>query len=192
MTSSSFTLCAEHRLNVLITPCSISVAYNPKELTAKKQPYPTPKEYTAIWDTGATGSVISQKVVEELKLQPAGFIPVHHAGGSDVSPWYKVNIMLPNNVSFPEVKVTQAKLASADVLIGMDIISSGDFSITNVDDKTTFSFRVPSLQTIDYVKEKHNMQIAQQPHTIPKKVGRNELCPCGSKKKYKYCCGNKL
>lgn len=23
------------------------------------------------------------------------------------------------------------------------------------------------------------------------KVGRNEACPCGSKKKYKYCCGAK-
>lgn len=23
------------------------------------------------------------------------------------------------------------------------------------------------------------------------KIGRNELCPCGSGKKYKYCCMNK-
>jgi len=28
-----------------------------------------------------------------------------------------------------------------------------------------------------------------QPVTAEKKVGRNELCPCGSGKKYKRCCG---
>ena len=29
----------------------------------------------------------------------------------------------------------------------------------------------------------------QQPVVKGKKVGRNELCPCGSGKKYKRCCG---
>jgi hypothetical protein len=29
----------------------------------------------------------------------------------------------------------------------------------------------------------------QQPVTVPKKVGRNDPCPCGSGLKYKYCCG---
>ena len=30
-------------------------------------------------------------------------------------------------------------------------------------------------------------------HTVrkPKKVGRNDPCPCGSGKKYKFCCGKK-
>jgi len=28
-----------------------------------------------------------------------------------------------------------------------------------------------------------------QPYVAPKKVGRNDLCPCGSGKKYKNCCG---
>jgi uncharacterized protein YecA (UPF0149 family) len=30
---------------------------------------------------------------------------------------------------------------------------------------------------------------AQMPYRAPKKVGRNEPCPCGSGKKYKKCCG---
>ena len=29
----------------------------------------------------------------------------------------------------------------------------------------------------------------QPPFTSEKKIGRNELCPCGSGKKYKNCCG---
>jgi len=28
-----------------------------------------------------------------------------------------------------------------------------------------------------------------EPRTAPRKVGRNEPCPCGSGKKYKRCCG---
>ena len=30
---------------------------------------------------------------------------------------------------------------------------------------------------------------AVQQRTVGKKVGRNDLCPCGSGKKYKKCCG---
>ena len=50
MKSASFTLCSEHRLNVLTTPCKISLAFNPQELKAKNQQFPNPKEYIAIWD----------------------------------------------------------------------------------------------------------------------------------------------
>ncbi len=31
----------------------------------------------------------------------------------------------------------------------------------------------------------------KKPTVVKKKIGRNELCPCGSGKKYKDCCGNK-
>ena len=30
---------------------------------------------------------------------------------------------------------------------------------------------------------------ADSPKIIGRKIGRNELCPCGSGKKYKKCCG---
>jgi hypothetical protein len=35
----------------------------------------------------------------------------------------------------------------------MDIISYGDFSISNYDKKTTFSFRVPSIREMDFSLE---------------------------------------
>ena len=37
-----------------------------------------------------------------------------------------------------------------DAIFGMDIISLGDFAITNQNGQTTFSFRVPSSQTIEF------------------------------------------
>ena len=37
-----------------------------------------------------------------------------------------------------------------DVVIGMDVICNGDFAVTNKDGNTTFSFRIPSEETIDF------------------------------------------
>ena len=37
-----------------------------------------------------------------------------------------------------------------DAIFGMDIISLGDFAITNQNGQTTFSFRIPSSQTIEF------------------------------------------
>ena len=37
-----------------------------------------------------------------------------------------------------------------DVLIGMDIISMGDFAVSNFDGKTQFSFRIPSQEHVEY------------------------------------------
>lgn len=49
-------------------------------------------------------------------------------------------------------------LEGTDVLIGMDIITAGDLAITNHNGRTTFSFRVPSCEEIDFVGEinEHN------------------------------------
>ena len=43
-----------------------------------------------------------------------------------------------------------------DILIGMDIISKGDFAISNYNGKTQFSFRLPSQQDVDYKSEYNN------------------------------------
>jgi preprotein translocase subunit SecA len=32
-------------------------------------------------------------------------------------------------------------------------------------------------------------EVALQQRRVGEKVGRNDLCPCGSGKKYKKCCG---
>lgn len=52
--------------------------------------------------------------------------------------------------------VTAANLLTVDALIGTDIISQGDFSVTNRDGKTVVSFGVPSIKHHDYVAEAKN------------------------------------
>jgi len=90
-------------------------------------------------------------------------------------------------VAFQKIMATEGDLAGAEMLVGMDIINKGDFAVTNKDGQTVFSFRIPSLECIDFNKAKPP---ACRP--IEKKEitpCRNSKCPCGSGKKYKQCCG---
>ena len=108
---------------------------------------------TAIWDTGATQTCITQKVVDELGLKPTGIGIVHTAGGEMQVNKYMVTVGLPPNLTIEGVEVPVVTLPdNKDALIGMDIITLGDFSITNKDGRTCMSFRVPSLHEIDYAK----------------------------------------
>lgn len=136
--------------NVLLTKVSIGEAFKPQPNT----PPPSVKEYTAIWDTGATNTVITKKVVDECGLKPISMTKVHTAGGERNCYVYFVSIYLPNKVAITEVRVTEGIISGdSEVLVGMDIINSGDFAITNKDGKTVFSFRMPSLAIIDFVKQ---------------------------------------
>ena len=48
-----------------------------------------------------------------------------------------------------------------------------------------------NLQGIKASKiEVMDFNLKKQSKTVNKKIGRNDLCPCGSGKKYKKCCGS--
>ena len=139
----------------------------------------------AIWDTGATCTCITKKTADQLNLTPTGLSTISGANGIAERNNYAVDIILPNNVIIQSVQVVEVNLPSGgDVLIGMDIIGLGDFTVSNFNGKTTFSFRFPSCKETDYTQEK----IFPMPIKT-KKIGRNDLCPCGSGQKYKFCCG---
>jgi hypothetical protein len=143
--------------------------------------------FVAIWDTGATSSVVTPKVVANLGLIPSGKTNLLGVTGTkNDADTFLVSIILPNQVRVDGVRVAEVPqlTGNADILIGMDIITIGDFSLTNVDKKTVFTFRFPSIKTIDYVEEVNKLNQIQF-----SKVGRNDLCPCGSGKKYKICHG---
>ncbi len=98
----------------------------------------------AIWDTGATGTVITKAVVNALDLQPTGIQKVVGVNGQpEDRPTYVVDLILPNNVIVQNVNVVEGGGSSFDVLIGMDIIQMGDFFISRGQGKTMFSFCIP-------------------------------------------------
>lgn len=147
----AFTVDYQVEAGALMTQCGVCPGITVDALSAGT-PHPEIKAVTAIWDTGAEVSSISTKVAAEIGLVSLGRARNATAAGFVQVDIYAVNILLPNGVSFAMVPVTGNDLGDVDMLIGMDIISKGDFSVTNVDGKTTFSFRIPSIERIDYVK----------------------------------------
>ncbi len=150
---------------------------------------PQGRKYQAIYDTGATHSSISPKVVAELGLASVGAQNVGVGGGTLTTTVHLVNIGLPNKVMFPMMRLAQIALhGGVDALIGMDILGEGDFAVTHHNGSTTFSFCCPSRRDIDFVAEVNNSN--KVPGQIsPPKISRNSPCPCGSGKKYKRCHG---
>ena len=77
---------------------------------------------------------------------------------------YLVNLVLPNGVSMVGVRVVEGSVSGGEILIGMDVIGQGDFAITHHEGKTTWSFRSPSCDEIDFVPsaDRHNTRLQRQ------------------------------
>ncbi len=145
--ANSFTVTAPTLLKALVTPVQVGPALN-----APAWPPPTAvNQYEAIWDTGATASVITEKIISECGLKPISVAKVHGANGEYLTEVYLISLLLPNRVGFNVLRVTKGRLpGDCDMLVGMDVISQGDFAVTNYGQKTCFSFRCPSLERIDF------------------------------------------
>lgn len=153
---------------------------------------PAPKDlprFNAIWDTGATNTCISKRVAEQCGLEPTGMTTASGVSGVSNRSTYLISLMLPNKVGIENLRVIDADLGEGnDLLIGMDIISRGDFAVSSHGGQTVFSFRVPSAETIDFVRT-HTKPLNEMLANVQPKIKRNSKCPCGSGKKYKQCCG---
>lgn len=185
-----FTHKYEGLVNALLTVIQVAPAFDPNQ-ESQHSKY---KEFVGIWDTGATSTVISRRVVDELDLKPVGIAKVSTAGGEKQTQVYYVNFSLPNKVGFQFWKVIEGEIKGVDLLIGMDVISKGDFAVSNKDGKTTFTFRIPSVQAFDFVETPPPGYPSVPPKLKQKKHlhSPNKKCPCGSGKKYKNCCMDKL
>lgn len=145
----AFTLRKDGLTHELMTPCGIGVA---KESAMPVVPADI-KEFKALWDTGATASVISAEVAIKLGLSPISQCVTYHAQGKSLVNVYLVNLVLPNQILIKDVRVTEGNLNGFGVLIGMDIINLGDFALTHRDNKTVFSFQIPATHEYDFVKQ---------------------------------------
>jgi predicted aspartyl protease len=141
-------------------------------------------EIMALWDTGASGSLITKDLAKKLSLPPISRCIINTASGEIESNVYLVDLYLPNGTIITGVRVSEGEPFGCDMLIGMDVITTGDLSITNYNRKTTFSFRMPSMCEIDFVQDSHILPVKNS-----MKIGPNDPCPCGSDKKYKKCHG---
>jgi predicted aspartyl protease len=173
----SFTRSWHGLVRSLHTPVDIESTINPADKL----------NIEAIWDTGATRSLITKDIASRLNLKRVSIEPMSTPSDKDIpSNIYLVNIILPNTAKIMEIRAFEGTLNGGDMLIGMDVINLGDFAVTNNNKRTMLSFRIPSMTEIDFVKHSYI-----EPVRNPNKVGRNEPCPCGSGKKYKNCHGKR-
>jgi hypothetical protein len=99
----------------------------------------------AVWDTGATLSAMSPKIVQDLSLSPIDQCYIGGINGEKQSDVVIVSVILPNGMLLTGRRFFVSNIPGADIIIGMDIISMGDFVITNARGKTMFSFVIPTL-----------------------------------------------
>lgn len=87
--------------------------------------------YDAIWDTGAMSSCLSPKIAEEIGLFPIDTILIRGVGNNATirRPVYLVDLKVSSGMVIRGVKIIGVEIAGGDVLIGMDVISRGNFSI---------------------------------------------------------------
>ena len=101
------------------------------------------KRVKALWDTGTSTTIITPTVAAMLGLEPEekDFMDLNGIGGV-VRAWTSVvYIGLPNGKAWGPVSVAVRELPSTDVLLGMDIISIGKFTIERKPDGgTRFTF----------------------------------------------------
>ena len=108
----------------------------------------------ALWDTGATNCVVTEGTARALGLVPISRVEVAHAGGITLQNVYLVDLFMPNRLVLQGIGVTECVDSAGNfgVIIGMDIITMGDFSISNLNGGTTVSFRMPSQEEVDFTK----------------------------------------
>jgi len=97
---------------------------------------------SAIWDTGATTSLINDKIVKSLRLKKIGIAQVKHVAGATAFPIHLAAIDIKGGMKITEHRlVSFPSIHPFDMIIGMDIIAQGNFYIENNGGNTIFSFK---------------------------------------------------
>jgi hypothetical protein len=106
----------------------------------------------AIWDTGASLTAVSQRVISELGLEPYEPVNIQTVGRNTSSNVYFASLSLPGNVYMDCIAVTKVSIDDTvcDIIIGMNVIGKGDFAVSGFGGETVFSYRHPPRQAIDF------------------------------------------
>jgi predicted aspartyl protease len=96
------------------------------------------RKYKALWDTGATETLISNKVITELGLEKTDEVEVSTINGTMQSKRYRCGILLEyhsKSINIQPAEFSHRK--ECDVIVGMDIIQYGVFILNKGDFKFT-------------------------------------------------------
>lgn len=103
----------------------------------------------AIWDTGATSSMISASMARKLQLNPIGMTQIAGVHGVANAKIYNIDIIFQNGFTIENIKVSEASnFGGFDLLVGMDIIKRGVFLIDGTDGELKVLFQFPTASSI--------------------------------------------
>ena len=149
----ALTLTANGKLRDIRTVVDVGLSVSLAKLFGIPESY---ERVMALWDTGANGTAISTRLANKLSLPVIKMTQVHGQGGLNASRVFKIDVRIPNpQVNIVDVEATEfVDNGVFDLLIGMDIITLGDFAITNANNQTVFSYRIPPADKhLDFVEE---------------------------------------
>lgn len=95
------------------------------------------------WDTGASQTCISKELIQRMNLKPVGVGNVTTTIGERQTKAYIINLVINKEVKISDLLVIEADIGEQgiDILIGMDVISLGDFAVSNYEKQTYFFFQ---------------------------------------------------
>lgn len=115
----------------------------------KKEEQTIEEKGNAIWDTGATSSMISASMARKLQLNPIGTIQIAGVHGVANAKVYNIDIIFQNGFTIKNIKVSEASnFGGFDLLVGMDIIKRGVFLIDGIDGELKVLFQFPADSSI--------------------------------------------
>lgn len=132
------------RQDAIITDCYVVM---PEGVTDSNGNRRYCKIENAAWDTGATNTVITPEIVKALGLKPSEKQVVSTLNGIIDVNTYVIDLCFENGYKIANLCVFSGDEYSDfdyDVLIGMDVITQGDFVVSTVNNETVFSFRMPA------------------------------------------------
>jgi hypothetical protein len=135
----------EGHVSRIITPAMVRQS---KDFCAKQgYSLKPPVEVRALWDTGAEGTCISAKLAQALGLKPMrDRITVFGVYGSASAHVYMLDVVLPEKIIVPNIVVPEITInKDFDIIIGMNIINLGTFTIDNENGNTTLYFSVQGV-----------------------------------------------
>jgi hypothetical protein len=108
---------------------------------------------TALIDTGATGSALSDMLARKMSMPVLAKRRVYSVHGIKSVPVYCIDLSLPNGSVFKQLKGSEFhKAYDFNLIIGMNILRQGDIAITTANNEMVFSFRIPAgARHIDFM-----------------------------------------
>ncbi|MDO4614825.1 MAG: SEC-C metal-binding domain-containing protein [Lachnospiraceae bacterium] len=136
--------------------------------------------------------VIEQNIYKQLLAEPENAVT---GTVKELAEKYKVSVEVMTgfldgiNDSLKEKNPIETMTEDTNVNLGFD---KALLYKNMVDAKAEWLYELPEWDAIFSKDEQRELYLEQKKSgTIvkPKKIGRNDPCPCGSGKKYKQCCG---